>query len=255
MEENFQSTKSRLKPRGRFAARFACQWGFLFFWVLAFALFGCATGPPPVTTPTPTTTTKLTFQVGLNNNGTPTTQFTTSAGTYLGIYRIVINTLNTSLIGNQFAITTSPDTWTDYFELDSGGWIRNHRIAQPNSQQPQQFTGQQAITPGTISGNSFTLVLSLPDQYLGAANKFNVSVISYIALANNPGLLFPVDALGPQVSSSSPIDFISFDNTVSATNNKPDPSGDWTSYSKFPDITSANYQNFDITSLTVSEQR
>lgn len=256
-EGNSRLKEFPLARLGRLSTKWTFQVGVLFLWVLAFGLFGCSTGPPPPAAAKPSSKT-LTFQVSFNNITSLSTQFSTSAGnTYLGFYRIVLNTLNTGLIGNQFAITTSPDTWTDYFELNSTGWIRNHRIAPPSSQQPQQWTGNQAITPGTISSsnNSFTLVVSLPDQYLGTAGKFNASIITFIAQASSPGILYPIDALGPPVSTNSSIDFLTFDTSVSSTNNKSDSLNDWTTYARFPDITVANYQNFDVQSLTVSEQQ
>lgn len=168
----------------------------------------------------------------------------------------MINTLNTSLIGNQTAVTTSPDTWTDYFQLDSTGWTRNHRIALPNSQQPQQWSGFQAVTPGTISssGNSFTLALSLPDQYLGAASIFNASVITYIAPASNPLDLHPIDSLGPTLTNTQAINYISFNSSVSTQNTLTDSGGlgDWLAYpADFPDLTNSNYQNFDVKSLSI----
>lgn len=224
--------------------------------LLLFPLAGCSTSAPPPAPAGPLGNT-ISFQVALNDSGRVTTQFTSSSGrTYLGTYRVVINTLNTSLIGNQVAVTTSPDTWTDYFQLDVNGWTRNHRIALPTSQQPQQFTGLQAITPGSISssGNNFTIALSLPDQYLGNAGTFNASVITYIAPSSSSGSLHAIDALGPTLSGVS-IDYLSFNASSSKTNSKSDALGDWQTYQgDFPEFQSTDYQNFDIKSFTVTIQ-
>lgn len=227
----------------------------LFLGLLAFAGAGCSTAPPPAgAAPLGKT---ISFQVILNDAAGVKTQFISSSGkNYLGTYRIVINTLNSALIGNQTAITTSQDTWTDYFQLDTSGWTRNHRIALPNSSAPQQFTGFQAITPGTISGNSFTIALSLPDVYLGNATTFNASVITYISPQSDPGNLHAIDALGPTLSGT-PIDYLSFNAAVSKTNSKADSGGlgDWLTYpGDFPDLTNSDYQNFDIKSFTVVVQ-
>lgn len=221
-------------------------------------LVGCATGPPPPL-PSPRVQT-LNLVVNLNDLARVNTRITTSSGnTYLGFYRIVINSLNTSLIGNQIAVTTSPDTWTDTIELSTSGWSRNHRIASPTSQQPQQWSGFQAITPGTISssGNSFTVALTLPDQVLGSANLFNASIITYLAPVSNPGDLHPIDSLGPLLSPSTAIDFLTFNAAASNPNTKADSggTGDWATYpADFPDLQPADYQNYDIRSLTISIQ-
>jgi hypothetical protein len=225
------------------------------FFLIALSFFsGCATPPPP----TPTSAQSLSFQVSINPSGQITTQFTGSQGNaYLGFYRIVINDFNQSLVGTETAVTTNPCTWTDYFELNNGGWIRNDRIAPCTSNQPQQFTGAQAITPGTISngGTSFTIALSLPDPHLGSASQFNVSVITYIAKQSNPANLVAIDALGPPLSANSPINYISFNSALSNTNTMNDPLGDWVADPvDFPDITTAQYQDFDIASLTVQEK-
>ncbi len=277
MEESFQSTKGRLRKReGK--GKFSWPWGsFLLFLSLAFVLSSCATGPPPpLPAPAlpapgggggggggpipPTGPTRLIFQVDLNDSGRVTTLFNTGTPkTYLGTYRIVINTLNTALIGNQTAVTTSPDTWTDYFQFDLTGWTRNHRIAPPNAPQPQQWTGFQVITPGSISptGNSFTLTLSLPDTYLGSATLFNASIITYIAPQTNPSDLHPIDALGPTIISTSPIDYLTFNVATSMTNSKADTGGlgDWATYpADFPDLVNSNYINYDVKAFTVTEQ-
>lgn len=216
-------------------------------------LAGCATGPPPLA---PSTGETLEFTVNINPSGHVETQWTTSAGnTYLGYYRIVINNLNPALIGSQTAITTNPDTWTDYFELNNGGWIRNDRIAPPSSQQPQQWTGAQPVTPGTIGTTSYTMEVTLPDHYLGNASQFNVSVITYIAPQSNPSDILPIDALGPPITATSPISYISFNSAISKINTMSDPLDDYATYpAQFPDLQASDYQNFDISSFTVQEQ-
>lgn len=257
--ENFRLTKGPINKRAR--RFFSLPWvitGILylgFFACLFWGLSGCATNPPPPLVTQPTTKT-LSFQIFLNDAAKVSTQFTENNKTFLGTYRIIVNTLNPNLIGNNTVLTSSTDTWTDYFQYDITGWTRNHRIALPNSQQPQQWTGFQAITPGAISAsqNSFTVALSTPDQYLGNATSFLVSVITYIAPQSNPANLHAIDALGPQLNGGTTIDYIAFNSSLSNQNSKADSGGlgDWLAYPlDFPDLTNSDYTNFDIKSMTV----
>ncbi len=208
------------------------------------------------TRPAPPKFRTLSFQIRLNDAGEVKTSFVSSEGKrYLGVYRIVINSLDPALIGGQNAVTTSPDTWTDYIQLDQFGWSRNHRIAPPYSQQPGQWTGFQPVSGGTTSGNNLSVILTLPDLYLADAKQFNASLITYIAPEDNPNDLHPIDALGPPLSSSVPIEYLMFDAAVSPTNYKSDPLGDYASYpADLADLSNADYRNFDIQSLTVVEQ-
>ncbi len=233
---------------------------FLFSVLIPFIFSGCATGPPPVIVPTVKT---LRFQVTVQ--GAITTSFSENGTQYLGVYRIAVNDLNSSLIGSDTLVTTNPDTWTDYFELDNGGWIRNDRIASPTSQQPQQWTGPQAITPGSISsnGNSFTIALTLPDHYLQNADQFNLNVFTYIVPASsslvtclNPqSLCIPpvISEIGATLPTIPPL--INFNVNVSnpyTINNQPDD------YLEdpidLPGLTTSDYENFALSSLTVSVQ-
>jgi hypothetical protein len=258
MAEKTELTKVQIKKIGT-----AISWllySLLSFIFIPFLSAGCSTGPPPLLAPVSKT---LRFQVTVQ--GGITTSFTENGTQYLGVYRIAVNDLNTSLIGSDTLVTTNPDTWTDYFELDNSGWIRNDRIASPTSQQPQQWTGPQAITPGSITsnGNSLIIVLKLPDTYLGNAQQFDINVFTYIVPASSS----LVNCLNPQNQCIPPViseigaalpttpPLINFNENISnpyTINNQPndyleDPVD-------LPGLTTSDYENFALSSLTVSIQ-